>query len=162
MKKRRKESRLHQNRIKTADADSAAKKMEESHTNATTDKPIGAVNRDSSCDSTSRPTAQSPRWEILPFMDTGCGSAAQIHGKAAFCYQFHYQYSLISGQCQHYVTKPAQNRKSSFQRKVPGAALCTIGSDKSNYTGGLLQCQMLCEGFVWSGNGYVRQCLGGR
>ena len=90
---------------KVAEADSVAKKMEESHTTATTDKPIGDINRDSSCDSTSRPTAQTPRWEILPFMDTSCAQCAQIHSKAGFCYKFQYQYSLISGQCQHYVKK---------------------------------------------------------
>ena len=45
---------------------------------------------------------------------------------------------------------------------MPGAALCNIDSDKSNYTGGLLQCQRLSEGIRIMGIGYVPQaCMRG-
>ena len=36
-------------------------------------------------------------------------------------------------------TKPTQ--KMQLPAVMPGAALCVIGRDKSDYTGGLLQCQ---------------------
>ena len=45
---------------------------------------------------------------------------------------------------------------------MPGAALCVIGCDKSNYTGGLLQCQRLSEDISIMGIGYVPQNLCGR
>lgn len=52
-----------------------------------------------------------------------------------------------------------RKQKTQLPAVVPGAALCTIGSGKSNYTGGLLQCQRFCEtGVVLICNIYCRFC----